>query len=183
LPIAEEEQPGLGAGAIRIRAERIAGLYPRGGAATLAGATTLRFEPVAGGGKYQVEVQDRQGSVVFSTETTVPVVNPGRVLEPGVRYDWTVRTLERVGPVATGQADFVTLTAEEARKREALRKAVEAAGDGATLALLAEVDRRLGLLIEARDELQVAVRESPGDSALAEALATLERHLRYFQSP
>jgi hypothetical protein len=66
-----------------------------------------------------------------------------------------------VGPLAIGQADFETLPAEEAKAREALRKAVEKAGD-ASLALLAEVDRNLGLWIDRRDEMRVAVREAPG---------------------
>ncbi|HEX7185695.1 MAG TPA: hypothetical protein VF756_27970 [Thermoanaerobaculia bacterium] len=184
LPIAPEERAGLRAGAVRIRAERIAGLYPRRGTATLAGATTLRFEPVEGAGKYQVEVHDRQGNVVFGTETADSPVNvPAGILQPGVRYDWTVRTVERVGPVARGEADFVTLPARRAEAREALRRAVERMGDGASLALLAEVDRSLGLLIEARDEFRVAVRSSPGDTALAAGLAELERHLPYLQSP
>jgi hypothetical protein len=177
-PIAEEEQPGLSAGAVRIRGERIEGLYPRHGAATLAEATILRFEPVAGSEKYQVEVQDRKGNIVFAIETTNSSVNTMRALHPGMRYAWTVRTLERVGPVATGQADFVTLSAEEAKTREALRKAVEVAGDSASLALLAEVDWSLGLWIEARDELRVVAGGAPGNADLAGALAEVERRLR-----
>ncbi len=176
--IAKEDRPGLSAGAVRIRAERIAGLYPRCRAATLAGATVLRFEPVDGGGKYRVEVQDRQGNVVFAEGTTTVTVRvPARLLKPGVHYGWTVRTIDRVGPVARGDADFVTLSAKTAEAREELREAVETAGDGASLALLAEVDRGLGLLVEARDELRAAVQSSPGDAALADALAELERRL------
>ena len=178
LPIAEEEHPGLSAGAVRIRAERITGLYPRNGAATLAGATNLRFQPVDGAGKYRIEVQDRQGNVVFATETTAsPVKLPSGSLKPGMRYGWTVRTIERVGPVARGEADFATLPSRLAEEREALRRAVETAGDGALLALLAEVDRSLGLLAEAREELQAAVRASPDDAALAASLAELQRRL------
>jgi CHAT domain-containing protein/Tfp pilus assembly protein PilF len=178
LPIAEDDHPGLRAGALRIRAERIAGLYPRRGAATLAGATTLRFEPVAGAGKYWIEVQNPQGNVVFGTDTTVPRVKlPPDALQPGMRYGWSVRTVERVGPVAQGEADFVTLPARIAEARETLRKAVETLGDGESLALLAEVDRSLGLLAEARDGLRAAVRDSPGDAALGAALAELERRL------
>ena len=184
LPIEGEEQPGLRAGAVRIRAERITGLYPRCGAATLAAATVLRFEAVDGAGKYQIEVQDRQGNVVFETETETPTVSiPAGALQTDESYHWTVRTLERVGPVAKGEADFVTLPSSLAEKREALRKAVEKEGDGASLALLAEVDRSLGLWAEARDELRAAVQSSPSDAALAEALAEIERRLTYLQSP
>jgi hypothetical protein len=184
LPIAEEDQAGPRAGAVRVRTERIAGLYPCHGAAVLAGATGLRFQPVDGAVRYQVEVHDRQGNVVFETETPFSVVDlPAGALQPGRRYGWTVRTVERVGPVAKGEAEFVTLLARSAVEREALRRAVEAAGDGASLALLAEVDRSLGLLAEARDELREAVRASPKDAALAADLAALERRLPYLQSP
>jgi CHAT domain-containing protein/Tfp pilus assembly protein PilF len=183
LPIAEEERPGLSAGAVRIRAERFAGLYPRRGAAALAGVTVLRFEPVEGAGKYGLEVQDRQGNVVFAIEVTAsPVSLPAEVLQPGTHYHWTVRTLERVGPVAKGEADFVTLPSGLAQKRETLRTAVEAAGDGASLVLLAEVDRSLGMLIESRDGLRAAVEKSPGDAALAEELAVIERQLEEDQT-
>lgn len=184
LPIADEEQPGLRAGAVRIRAERIAGLYPSRGAATLAGSTAFRFEPVEGAGTYQVEVQDRQGNVILATEATAsPVTLPAGVLQPGTRYHWTVRTIERVGPVAKGEADFVTLPSGLAQKREELRRVVEAAGDDASLALLAEIDRSLGLWAEACDELRAALRGSPGDATLTEALAEIERRLPYLQSP
>ncbi len=178
LPIAKEEQPGSSAGAVRIRAERIAGLYPRFGTATLAGATVLRFEPVKGAGKYQIEVQDRRGNVIFATETAAFVVPlPAGTLKPGRRYDWTVRTVERVGPVAQGREGFITLRSNLAEARKKLRKAVEKQKDGASLALLAEVDWSLGLLAEAREELRAAAKKTPGDAALAEALADIERRL------
>lgn len=155
LPIAEADRPGLRAGAVRIRAERIEGLCPDQGAATLAGATLLRFEPVEGGGSYRVEVHDRQGNVIFAEETAEARVSvPAGLLQPGTRYDWTVRTVERAGPVAKGEAGFFTLPARLAEKREALRKAVEASGDGDLRALLEEVDRSLGLVPEALPYLQ-----------------------------
>jgi hypothetical protein len=167
-------------GAVRIRAERIAGLYPRCGAATLAGATVLRFEPVDGGGKYRVEVVDRQGKAVFTEETATAEVNiPEGRLKPGRRYHWTVRTIDRVGPVARGDAGFVTLSAKIAEAREELRKAVESAGDGASLALLAEVDRSLGLLAEALKELRLDLGRTQMDPALREALAEIEARLEH----
>jgi hypothetical protein len=182
-PIRKHDHAGPRAGAVRIRAERIAGLYPRHGTAALAGAVVLRFEPVEGGGKYRVEVQDRQGNAVFSEETaTAEVKLPARLLKPGVRYDWTVRTVDRVGPAARGDAGFVTLPARTATAREALRRAVEKAGDSALLALLAEVDRSLGLLAEARDELRAARDGSPGNAALATNFDEIERHLKEDQN-
>ena len=177
-PIREDDHAGTLAGAVRIRAERITGLYPRQGTAALAGAAVLRFAPADGGGKYRVEVQDRRGNVVFGAATAATEVSlPAGLLKPGLRYHWTVRTLERAGPVATGEADFATLAAKIAGQREKLRRAVESAGESAALALLAEVDRGLGLLAEARDELRTAIQSSPGDAALAKALEDLEQRL------
>ncbi len=173
--IAVDEPAGLSAGAIRIRSERILGLYPRHGAATLAGGTILRYEPVDGVGKYRVEVMDRKGSVVFSVETAELAVDTGKALRSGMRYDWKVQSIDRVGPTATGRADFVTLSPEIAKSRESLRRSVERDGDGPSLALLAEVDRSLGLWFEAREELRAAVERSPRDSKLSELLAALER--------
>ena len=57
------------AGAVRIRGERMTGLYPDHWATTLARATTLRFAPVAGARRYRIEVHDRQGKMVFAIET------------------------------------------------------------------------------------------------------------------
>ena len=115
--IAEEDRPGPRAGAVRVRAESISELYPNEGAATLAGSTTLRFEPVHGGSKYRIEVQDRQGNQIFEAETAAASVTlPAGILRPGVRYGWTVRTIDRVGPIAQGKADFVTLSDELERR-------------------------------------------------------------------
>jgi tetratricopeptide (TPR) repeat protein len=154
------------------------GLYPHHGAAALAGEAILRFQPVPGADRYRIEVQDGQGHVVFETETATSEVRlVAGALEPGVRYRWTVCTVERAGPVAQGEAELATLPRDVAEAREALRKGIEAAGDGDSLALLAAVDRSLGLLAEAREELRTALQSSPEDAALAEALAELERRL------
>ena len=183
-PIAAEDRPGPKAGAVRVRAERIAGLYPFNGAAALAGATSLHFDPVEGGKTYRVEVHDRRGSAVFEAETRSPLVAlPAELLKPGARYRWTVRTSERAGPVARATADFVTLSTRMAEAREALRKALTADGRGDSLALLAEVDWCLGLYAEAREELRSAVQASPKDTLLAEHLAEREQQMAYLQSP
>jgi hypothetical protein len=175
-PIAAGDHPGPRAGAVRVRGERITGLYPSGGAATLARATILRFDRLDGDLQYRIEVLDRRGNLVFEVETKAATVTiPPDVLRSGARYAWTVRTVEREGPTARGQADFATLPARMAEQREALRQALTVEGDGAALALLAEVDWSLGLFAEARDELRAAVLQSPGDSLLAARLAWRER--------
>lgn len=183
-PIAKGDQPGSRAGAVRIRTERITGLYPHGGTATLSDATTLRFAGVDGGAMYGVEVHDRQGNTIFEVETTATAIAlPPSILRPGSRYDWTVRTIERAGPVAQGRASFESLATDLAQAREALREALAGERDGASLALLAEVDWSLGLLAESRDGLRTAVRASPEDSRLAADLAQREQRLTYLQSP
>jgi hypothetical protein len=172
-PVAEDGA-GPRAGAVRIRGERITGLYPDGEATALARATTLHFAPVAGAGRYRIEVHDRQGMLVFAIETAASETRlPPGFLRSGRRYDWTVRTVERAGPVARGEAGLVTLDRRTTAAREALRRTVETSGDATLLALLADVDRRLGLWAEACDGLRTAVQVS-GDPLLAANLAELE---------
>ncbi len=161
VPIAEEDRPGARAGAVRIRAEGISGLYPSRGAAVLAGEAVLRFKPSETGGPYRVEVQDDEGEVVFQADIEAPPVRvPGDVLRPGARYGWTVRTLGRPGPAARGEAELVTLSADDASAREALRTAVAAEGDGDLLALLSEIDRGLGMRPEAAESPDAEPEES-----------------------
>lgn len=159
-----------------IRTERIRGLYPRLGAATPAGHTTLRFDAVDNAGRYQVEVFDEEGKTVFATPTTdVTVSVPTAKLRAGVRYSWRVRTLDRPGPAAAGQADFVTLTLKVAREWEAMRREL---GHGEeSLPLLALIDQKLGLFAEARTDLEEAIRQSPEEPGLREALSQIEARL------
>lgn len=175
--ISAKDRPGARAGAVRIRSESIAGLYPRRDATTLAQETVLRFQPVAATPRYRVEVQDDRGRAVFATETAEAAVRlPAEILQPGLRYRWTVSTVERAGPVARGEAEIVTLDTGVARAREEARKMLVAEGPD-SLQLLAEIDRSLGLLLEARDEMEAALREKPGDPGLREALARIEMRL------
>jgi CHAT domain-containing protein/Tfp pilus assembly protein PilF len=182
--LADDEQPGPRAGAVRIRSERIGGLYPRHGASILADAAVLRFKPLENGGPYRVEIQNQEGQIVFRVDAEAPPVKvPSQVLLPGDRYGWTVRTLGRAGPVASGGADFVALSKDAARAREALHAALEKEGEGESLALLAEIDRSLGMLFEARQGLQAVQERSPGDASLAEELAAVERQLEDEEVP
>jgi hypothetical protein len=65
-----------------------------------------------------------------------------------------------------GESEFATLPAHEIERRALFKSAAESRGDAETLALLAEVDRRLGLLLEARNEFQQALAKSSADSAM-----------------
>jgi hypothetical protein len=181
--IAAKDRPGPRAGAVRIRAKGIEGLYPRSGAAALADGAVLRFQPIAGVRSYRIEVQDRQGRIVFRTDAESPPVEvPAGKLDPGLSYLWTVRTLDLTGAVARGEAALVTLDEEASQAREKARKILAAEGPD-SLPLLAEIDRSLGLLLEAREELKAAMIEKPGDSALREALAEIETLLEYEDDP
>ena len=168
-PIAAEDRPGARAGAVRVRAEEIE-LFPRDGAVTLAEATRLHFQTVSGAARHQVDVEDVRGNVVFHVVADAsPVSVPPGILAPGARYRWTLKALDRPGPVARGEADFVTLSRKEARTRERIRKAVERADDDDSRALLAAVDHALGLASEdpetAGAVIESVTPESPGEKA------------------
>jgi hypothetical protein len=176
-PIAAEDRPGPRAGAVRIRAERITGLYPHRGAAVLPEKIFLRFQPVMGAGRYRVEVHDEQGQAVFRTDVEAPPVKlPVESFRAGLVYRWTVRTLDRPGAVARGDAELIILDEKSARKREKAREILELEKPDSLL-LLVEIDRSLGLLLEARDELREALDRKPRDSGLQQALSEIEIQL------
>ncbi len=159
-PIAEDDRPGAKAGAVRIRREEIDSLSPRDGAATLADATSLRFQTADGAARHQVEIEDARGTLIFRVVTEASAVNvPTGILASGGRYHWTVKALDRPGPVVRGEAEFVTLPRKTAEARERLRKAVEAAGNDGSRALLAAVDHDLGLTNEAHGRRMAAGAE------------------------
>jgi hypothetical protein len=88
---------------------------------------------------------------------------------------------EKPGPAAgairiRGQGGLAMLSEDIVRAREEARKILEAEGTG-SLPLLAEIDRSLGLLLEAREDLRAAVDHEPANSALREALTKIEMQL------
>jgi hypothetical protein len=162
--------------AIRLRASAIPWLYPSVGATTRADETTLEFARAAGAGPYKVQVDDRDGVSVFKAETDVSQVSvPAGVLKSASLYYWTVRASGPGG--GSAQASFRTLSAGDERARERFKAAIEETNDARALGVLAELDRRLGLIAEARKELQAAVRAAPEDAALRSALARLEAQI------
>jgi hypothetical protein len=173
-PLAPEARPGPRAAALRIRGPRIAGLYPRAEAAALSDEAVLRFAPVPGAASYRVEVEDEEGATVFAVEVDAPSVHvsPG-VLGPGTRYSWVVRTVRGSHPPARGAAEFVTLAAGVVERRAALRRAA-GTDDPSSVALLAEIDRELGLLVEARDSFRAALAAAPDNDGIRDALQRVE---------
>lgn len=178
--IAGEAKPGERSGAIRVRDQenRIRNLYPRGDGATLPESTVLRFSPAPGASRYRVELEDETGRTIFDAETQATSVGvPAGIVKPGSRYFWKVRTLDRMGAAVRGESAFGTLSAEDIGRRAAVKAVLEDKGDAPSLALLAEIDRRLGLLAEAREEFRAALAKSPGDDAIRRALGEIEQRL------
>lgn len=172
LVSAQETQPA----AVRIRGG-LAGAAADGSSRVLADETVLRLTRPVEAARYEIEVEG-DGGVVLTAEAASDVVRiPPGILRPASRYGWRVR-----GPGPTGlptevRGELETLDEESASKRGALRDALRGEGTAAALALLSEVDRRLGLLPEAHAELLEARALSPGDPALEERLARVEgRH-------
>jgi hypothetical protein len=184
LPLGMTGSEGLGgrAAAVRIRGVQLLGLYPHDAVSTLPEATILRFTPVPAASRYHVEVEAEDGRVVFEAdairgEITVPAV----ALQAGVRYHWRVRSVG-LEPAAYGRASFQTLVADKTIARAALRARLELEHDASSLALLAEIDRSLGLLWEAREGFRSALALSPDDDLRA-ALEQTERSLASSKEP
>ncbi len=174
-PIAAEEKPGTRLAGTRIRAGRpgelIANLYPSGGVATFAHSAVVRFDPVEGYQRYRVEVEDETGNAVFAVETTATAVQISPdILRPGSAYYWRVRTLDAEKPAMRGEAVFSTLSEDDLERRAALKANVDASGDQSLVALLADLDRSLGLQLEACEGLKAALGRSPGNGPIVEAL-------------
>jgi hypothetical protein len=166
--------------ASRIRGgpDRIRNLYPFADSAALPEETVLRFTPVEDASRYRVEIEDDTGRTVLDAETQSTTIGvPAGILRPGVRYRWRVKTVERMGPALRAESEFSTLPEEDIRRRSVLRKALVKMNEADSLALLAEIDRRLGLLLQAREEFRVALARSPADAALQTTISELEKQL------
>src|SRR4029453_17390093 len=138
----DDSRPQGPPGADRLRGPEIAGLRPDH--AVIANEpVTFAFQPVKGATRYVVEIEDSQGRVVMTREVdaTELTVAAG-TFASGAAYHWTVQSQDKPGGAARGASDFTTLSEEDARQRDALRKSIVSSGSGRD-ALLAEVDRRL----------------------------------------
>lgn len=165
-------------GILHIRAEPIRRLYPAGGFAVRSKAASLSFQAVEGATRYEISIKGPSGETLFKAETTKTVLDvPSSILPPGSELSWTVRSLDKPGATARGDADFTTLSAAAESEREALRASLEKEGDPASRTLLAEADRRFGLLREAREELEAALARAPGSPGLTRALEQVRQTL------
>ena len=173
LAALDDSRPQGPPGAVRLRATEIAGLRPDH-AVIAREPVTFAFQPVKGASRYAVEIEDSQGRVVMRREVAATELTVAAgTLAPGAAYRWTVQTLDRAGGAARGASDFTTLSEEDGRQRDALRQSVASSGGGQE-ALLAEVDRRLGLYPEALRGFRAALAGQPTDPAIRRAVHWLE---------
>lgn len=163
-PIRADQPSGAGA-AVRVRGRFWTRVYPQAQTRTLRRATTLRFETAGRVAEYRVEVKDAQKGVVFeSTTRGNSVMLPPDILRPAARYAWRVAPVPPGGgPEAIGS--FETLSAEIELARDKLHGS-STSRDAATLAMLAEIDWRLGLLAEAHQGFEAALAAMPDDEVL-----------------
>jgi hypothetical protein len=171
-PAVDLRRPGVAA--VRIRGDGIDGLYPSGGARTIAEATVLAFAAPGGPGSFTVEIENALGRVVFAGRTAGPsLAVPAEALVPGGEYVWRVSARSPAGVAVRGEAAFATLSAGEAAWRADVRRTV--ASSAQPPVWLAEIDLGLGLWHEARDGFRAAVGVTPGGAdviaARLEALA------------
>lgn len=169
-PIAKNSATGFAAPSIR--GPKIQNLSPRNGVAELPDAVTLSFTSLTEASIYNILLEDDNEIALLNLKTTSPnlAVPPG-TLKPGSSYHWRVRTVDAIGTVTQGSADFVTLPAEAIDQRAAFAKAVKLSPENAAaLALMGDVDLRLGLIREAQDELSAALKLNPEDAGVRRAL-------------
>jgi len=141
------EGPATRINAVRVRGDAFARLHPDG-SALIADQARLQFEPVREFSSYAITIEREDGTLAFDTTTSATSIDvrPG-VLQPGTQYYWRVAAQDPLGRVVRGTGRFVTLTSEQVTRREELRRHL--GSSPADLALLAEVDRSLGLVREA----------------------------------
>lgn len=151
----------------RIEEYAIQDLRPAGGDCIPADCAILSFRPVTGVEKYRVEIEDEMGQTILDTEvhSAEVQVSPG-ILQPGSSYFWKVRTLGQMVPPKRGDAVFITLEADKATGRTALKRMAETAMDPSLWLLLAEFDVSAGMAREACRSIAVALSLAPGNPAV-----------------
>lgn len=145
---------------------KIAGMCPRNGMIALAGTVRLSFEKVDGAAIYQITVEDRDGNPIADERTRTPEITAP--LEAGAHYSWTVRAFGAAGVIAEEQAQFDTLSKEQAQAREVFAERIRREPRGA--AILARLDFDGGLVRDAIEEFEEALKAAP-DPAIERALA------------
>jgi CHASE2 domain-containing sensor protein/predicted Ser/Thr protein kinase len=167
-------------GAVRLRGPApIRNMYPREGMTALPNGLQFSFDSVPGASTYRIDLKDADGNILDNVQTAAThVVIPSGTVQAGATYSWHVRAIGSMGVVGEGEARFATISEQDGREREALARALSASKeDASAVALLADVDWRLGLLEEARQGLSAALRLRPGDAAIVHALEGVQAAL------
>jgi len=170
--VAADSAPTPGAPRLRGPDDISGSLYPRAGMVAVPDKVSLRFKAVPNATSYRVALESDGGDSLLNVTTESTEVSiPNGTIEAGARYYWRVRAMRSGTAIGAGMAEFTTLSAEGALQRTEFANALGAnSNDPATLALLAEVDLRLGLIAEACDEFSAALQQKPQDPALLRAL-------------
>jgi serine/threonine protein kinase len=167
-------------GAVRLRgATPIRNMYPREGMTALPNGLQLSFASIPEASIYRIDLKDAEGNTLDNIQTAANhVAIPSGTVRPGATYFWHVRAIGSMGVVGEGEATFAIISEQNAQQREALAKVLLASReDASAVALLAGVDWRLGLLEEARQGLNAALRLRPGDAAILHALEGVQAAL------
>jgi hypothetical protein len=168
-------------GAVRTRGQdQMSELYPRAGTVVLPDKVSLHYKAVPKATSYRVTLEGNAGESLWkvTTESTDAAV-PAGTLEPGALYHWSVSAMSSANVViGFGMAEFSVLSAEDALRRSEFESALrEKSSDSSTLALLAGVDFRAGLIAEACEEFKAALEQKPDDVALRRALESARASL------
>ena len=173
VSLAAQSKPGSGLSGIRLRGTRreLFGLNPSEGSAALANEAVLSFIPLEGVERYRVELEDEWGNKLLSVETISAevTVSPG-ILKPGARYFWRVLTLDKIKPSTAADAEFFTLSAEQAKIRNAFKSQVLKSKEAAQLLLLAQLESVLNLRKEACTTLREAQGLFPQNAEINKAI-------------
>ena len=159
-------------GAVRFRGPHdVQNLYPHAGTSALPASLILRFSAVQDALAYDVTLDDEAGETLLTNRATALSLEvPKDTLKAGTKYSWHVRAFGSTGLLGEGAAEFVTISAEDLERRERFAGAISETAEPLRLALLADVDLRLGLFAEAQAEFEAALRLKPGDAAIQSAL-------------
>ncbi len=151
-------------------------MFPRDPFRTLPDATSFQFETAQKGLEHEITVADESGAVLWRVrrrETTLPA--PPGLLKAGRRYVWRVQALGDIGNTLATQAYFKTLEQKELDERKRLTQFL--ASDPDSLAVLAAIDWKLGLLENAVDEIRAAMKRAGHPQAYRALLQEMEKDL------
>lgn len=148
-------------------------------ARVLAETAMLEWPAVAGATRYRVTIDAEDGRNIYQTETTTNTLRiPSSLLEAGARYTWRVGATPKTGMVTRGDAVLQVLPADVASARSTFQASLRKEGGSDALALMAEVDRSLGLTVEANQEMREAIALLPKEKRFVSPLGQIQIHPR-----